>query len=282
MDAYINLDGKIIRSDKPVLSAQSRAARYGDGLFETLRVWNGQPVLWQLHTDRLYRGMKALGFELPGYFTSAYLLEQIRSTLLANKINAWARVRLMVYRSEGGLYDPKNMFPHLIVEAWPLPQGNMTFNENGLVLGVYEAAVKTADAFSSYKHNNFLPYFMGAMYAKSNHWNDAILLNAQGRIADTTIANIFWVRNQQLFTVPLTEGPVSGTMRKYIIDHPLPNWPVCESMANIQDLMEADEVFLTNAVYGVRWVKTLGDRTYPTQIAAQLYQHILQTVWVES
>jgi branched-chain amino acid aminotransferase len=282
MDAYINLDGKIIRSDKPVLRAQSRAARYGDGLFETLRTWNGVPVLWENHTERLYQGMQALGFVLPGYFTPSYLLEQIGSTLLANKIDGWARVRLMVYRSEGGLYDPQNMFPHLIVEAWPLPQGNMTFNENGLVLGVYDSAVKTADAFSAYKHNNFLPYFMGAMHAKANHWNDAILLNGYGRIADTTIANIFWVSNQQLFTIPLTEGPVSGTMRKFIIEHPLPNWPVQESKASVQSLMEADEVFLTNAVYGVRWVKTLQDHSYTPQMAAQLYQHILKTVWMES
>lgn len=279
MPDYINLNGKILRADKPILQAQSRAMRYGDGLFETLRLKGSYAVLWDYHMQRLWSGMKALGFEWPGYFTPDYVMTQIQALTEANGIRQWARIRITVMRGAGGLYDPENQVPHLLVEAWTLPEAHDRLNENGLILGVYDQARKSADAFSRFKHNNFLPYFMAAMHAKAEQLNDALVLNAAGRVVDSTIANLFWIKDHQLHTVPLSEGAVAGTLRQYLIDQPLSDWPVQEKPVSPSELMEADELFLTNSIYGLRWVKQFEDRSYHKQLVASLYQERMLPLW---
>lgn len=281
MPDYINLNGKILRADKPVLPAQSRAMRYGDGLFETLRFKQGYAVLWEYHAQRLWSGMKALGFEWPGYFTTDYLLTQVKELAEANQLRQWSRIRITVMRGTGGLYDPENHVPNLLVEAWPLPEAHSRLNENGLILGVYDQARKSADAISRFKHNNFLPYFMAAMHSKAQHWNDALVLNPWDRVADSTIANLFWVKDNQLYTTPLSDGAVAGTLRQYLIDHPLPTMSIQEQSVYPSDLLQADEIFLSNSLYGLRWVKQFNDHSFHKRWVEQVYQDRILPLWLD-
>jgi len=142
-----------------------------------------------------------------------------------------------------------------------------------LDIGVFEDGRKVCDPFSNIKSNNYLLYALAAQYAKSNHWNEAIVLNQHNRICDTTIANIFFIKNNSFYTPSLSEGCINGVMRTYLIDQlRKQNREITEGAFSISDLSEAEEVFLTNAVQGIRWVKSFGMKTYARQRTTDLYQ----------
>ena len=114
---------------------------------------------------------------------------------------------------------------------------------------------------------------MAALWAKQQKLNDAILLNPYDRVADATIANVFMVKNGIVKTPPLTEGPVNGVMRKHILSclHKM-DIPFEETPVTAEDLSEASEIFLTNAIYGMRWVKQLGKSGFTNHFSKMLYK----------
>ncbi len=114
---------------------------------------------------------------------------------------------------------------------------------------------------------------MGAIWAKEKHLNDAILLNPFNRVADATIANVFIVKNGIIKTPALSEGPVNGVMRRYLL-HVLheENMPVEEGIITVDELLEASELFVTNAIHGIQWVKQLGNSYYTNDTAIRLHK----------
>ncbi|MET0242632.1 MAG: aminotransferase class IV [Flavitalea sp.] len=249
MNNLVNFNGKFFRAEEPLIGAESRALRYGDGVFETIRMLNGHAEHAELHYNRLFEGLNILGFELPQLFTRDYLTEQILKTATKNKVEQGARIRLALFRGNGGLYDPENHRPNFIVQAWPLPAQNGTLNLNGLVTGIYTKAVKCYDAFSHLKTASHLTYVMAALYAKEMKWNDALVLNTSGRICDTSIANIFIVKGKKIITPPLSEGCVAGIMRRYILREIAgTGFEGVEQPITTEDLLDADECFITNAI----------------------------------
>lgn len=276
---FLFYDGKFLRSNKAFISPDNRSFRYGDGFFETMKWKNGAISLQQLHIDRLFYSLDLLKFKPPSFFTSNYILQAIQELVKQNQHHSLARIRVTIFRGEGGIYDQQNHFPHLLIQSWNLNEANNLFNENGLDINIYKLAVKSADHFSMVKSNNYLPYVMAAIWAKEQHLNDAILLNANGTIADATIANVFIVKDEFIKTPPLQDGAVAGVMRRHLLNNlPLLNYPVKETPIFPQDLLNASEIFLTNAIYGIRWVKQLGNTTYSNTLSARLYKEIMHRI----
>ncbi|RZL43230.1 MAG: hypothetical protein EOP00_22755, partial [Pedobacter sp.] len=182
---YINFNGSIVETGTPVIEAANRGLRYGDGLFETIKYRNNEFQLIDDHLNRLWKGMSLMQFELPKLFTKDFITAELLKLIEKNK-HAHARVRLTVIRNKGGLYDAVDNKPIFIIECWPLHENFGQLNENGLQLGIYKEALKSCDQFSNIKHNNFLPYLMGALYAKANKLNDVLILNQHKRICDST------------------------------------------------------------------------------------------------
>src|SRR5207249_2147893 len=90
-----------------------------------------------------------------------------------------------------------------------------------------------------------------------------LLLNVHDRICDATIANVFWIKNGTIYTPPLSEGCVAGVTRRYILEKiQSARHKIQEKVCEIIDLENADEIFLTNAIQGIRWVKQFRDKTY--------------------
>jgi branched-chain amino acid aminotransferase len=119
---------------------------------------------------------------------------------------------------------------------------------------------------------------MGALWAKEQQLNDAILLNPFDRVADATIANVFIVKDGMIKTPALTEGPVNGVMRRHVLQMlRKENMPVEEGSITIDELMEASEIFLTNAIHSIRWVKQLGSNNYSNLLTQKLYQQLIKT-----
>jgi branched-chain amino acid aminotransferase len=277
-DIFLNHNGKLVKADTPVVTAQNRGLRYGDGLFETLRLKDGRLARTDEHFARLWKGMELLQMAPPKHFTPE-LLEKSIHALAAKNHHPAARVRLTVYRGDGGLYDPQNHQPHYLIETMPLPQASGQWNSNGLVLGIYTDVVKSCDAVANIKHNNYLPYLMAALHAKAQQWNDAVVLNMHGRLCDTTIANLFMIKNQVVFTPSLAEGCVAGTMRKEVLALlRQAGWQVAEAALTPEALLHADEVFVTNAIYGLRWVQRVADTEYGNALTQQIFALLQPTI----
>lgn len=280
MSPFYCYDGKFIPSNDPVIGPDSRAFRYGDGVFETIRLVPGKIPLWDYHCSRFLKGMETLGFELPAFFAPETLSEKIFQLIRKNEIKGQARVRVMFFRDNGGVFDLISNKPHYLIQAWELPMNYQRLNENGLDIVIFPNARKSTDYLANLKSNNFLCYLQGAAYARQQQANEALVLNSFERIADACTANVFWVKQGEVFTNPLSEGPVAGVMRAWLLEQlPLKNMSIREEILTEELLMEADEIFLTNATYGIRWVKSLGSRQFVHTITRDLYQNIVSPLF---
>ncbi|MFT3827275.1 MAG: aminotransferase class IV [Chitinophagaceae bacterium] len=277
MTEHIYFDGKIIPATSALVTADNRGLRYGDGLFETIKVINNTIQLQQLHFERLFNGLKLLQFDVPVHCTPAYLAEQILVLCKKNGAQKAARVRLAVFRGNGGLYDAENMRPHIVIQTWALPENYTRFNENGLVVDLYQDVQKSCDILANVKSNNYLPYVMAALFAKKHKLNDSLVLNIHKRICDATIANVFLVKDKAVITPPLSEGCVAGVMRAHLLQKIAEaGYTITEAPVTKEMIDTADEMFLTNALYGIRWVQRCGEKQFGNQFSATCYHKFIK------
>ncbi len=275
---HICFNGKIVSEAEPVLRASNRGYRYGDGLFETMKVVNGKILLGDYHFERLFSGLSLLKFEIPSLFTPEKLQQEILTLCRKNECERLARIRLSVFRGNGGLYDADKTLQYLI-ECWPLNETINNLNENGLVIDIYPDAEKGCDKFSNLKSANFLPYSMAALFAKENKLNDCLLLNINGSIADSTIANVFIIKNGVVITPGLEDGCVNGVMRKHLIEKlQTMGYKLRIEAITVSTLKAADEVFLTNAINGIRWVKQFRDKMYTNIKTVEICNRFVKTI----
>lgn len=270
----ICLNGKLLPADKPALMIDNKSYRYGDGLFETMKVTGKNISLETYHFERFFSGLEQMGFEIPALLTIEKLKLQILLLCEKNNCDALTRVRLSVFRGNGGLYEGNNVLQYSI-ECWPVNESVNQLNGNGFVIDVYPDARKTCDKFSNIKSANYLPYVMAARYAKENQLNDCLVLNTHERIADGTIANIFLIKDEKMITPALSEGCVKGVMRRWLIER----YKVEEAVLTIDDVLSADELFLTNAMYGIRWVKQFRNKTYSNLKTSEIHTELVKTIW---
>ena len=272
-EGFLNFNGKVLRNDKLLISPNNRSFRYGDGCFETMKMVNGKIILEAYHLERLFSSLQALQFDKPSYFISDLFKSELIELVKKNKHKRSARIRITISRGNGGLYDVENNNPNYLIQSWDLNLSNNKINENGLVMDVYTKSRKICDDFSHIKSNNFLCYAMGALWAKEQKLNDVILLNPYDKIADTTLANVFLVKDGIIKTPALTEGCIAGVTRKYLLKcMKEEGMPVEETSITVNELSQSSEVFLTNAVRGIRWVKEIGKSSYKSQLAGILHK----------
>jgi branched-chain amino acid aminotransferase len=280
-ELFFVYNNKFFRSGEPVISAGNRGLRYGDGLFETMRIRKGRILNAGFHFDRLVHGLSLLQFEYPKTFSPEFLTKKIQDLLRKNGHGENARIRLMVFRGDGGVFDAENHFPNYIIESWSLAE-EIEWNVNGLVVDVFPDARKSCDQFSNLKSNNYLPSAMAALFAKKNKLNDAILLNVHGRICESSIANIFVIKDNNLYTPPLSEGCVAGVIRRWFLEKfSLAPYSVIEKELSVDDLLTADELFLTNSIRPLRWVKSFGDKNFSNQKTREIFQFVSQQLLTE-
>lgn len=269
---YFIYNGKTYQEGTPVIGADNRGLRYGDGVFETIRMKQGKLIFEDEHFARLWKGLNNLEFIIPRHFTPENLVKEMSTVCQKNGHLNSARVRLQVFRGDGGLYDAKTHSPSYIIQSWPLTPTNDDWNTNGLVLGFYRPISKPPDMLSNLKHNNFLIYVLAALHGKKQKWNDAILFNTNGQICETTIANLFLVKNEKIYTPPLTDGCVAGVMRKMLVNHLAQSkQSIQESSITEKQLMNADEVFLTNSIFNIRWVQRISDTSYNNTFTRKIF-----------
>lgn len=272
------LNGKWIEGETPSVAVNERGFRYGAGIFETVRFEGEIAPLWDRHISRVLDSLAFLHWQLPAHFCSEKLLDDTIRTIRKNKILGSVRVRITFTHGTGGYFDGDRKL-NVLIEAWPLDPARKEFNTNGWVLGLFDQARKAADRLARCKSTSALLYIQAAQYAKSQKWNDALVLNTSGNIADSCIANIFVLKDNVLYTTDTGQGAVEGVMQSWWIDRLAADMTVSRGIIVPDILQEADEVFLTNALFGIRWVGRIGEREYGHTVSHRLFQEHLRTIF---
>ena len=270
---FVNSNDEILSADAHNIKLNNRAFRYGDGLFESVRVVKGKVVGLDAHLDRLFKGMEALKINKPADYAFSFFNTRIEQLIVKNEIDGGGRVRICVYRDNGGYFTPNNHFPLFTIEALPYEDATFQLNQVGLTVDIYPDMRKAASKVSAFKTASSLPYILAGLYAQERDWDDCLLQNTKFDIIESTNSNLFIVSNGVLYTPGLESGCVGGTMRMRIINLAIDNGiRVYESNITPQNLLVADELFLTNAIAGIRWVSSYKTKRYFHNTATQLVE----------
>jgi branched-chain amino acid aminotransferase len=274
MPFFVNFNGQLLPADSAMLTVSNRAFKYGDGLFESMRLVNGQLKFVELHADRLQRGMKALKLEGYSQMDTWFLKEKVEELAVWNKTKN-GRLRLTVYRDAGGLYTPDDNKSGWCLEMQPDEVPNYRLNQKGLIMDVYTEMLKPVNYLSNFKTCNSLTYVMAGLYKVEHKLDEVFLLNQQGFLCESISSNVFVLYQDHLYTPALNEGCVEGVMRQVIIRLCLDQGiPVTEAQINPDILHQADEVFITNATRGIQWVIGYGIKRYFNALSKNLIDEL--------
>jgi branched-chain amino acid aminotransferase len=271
---FINFNGEILPADTKLLTLKNRAFRYGDGLFESMRIMKGQLKFADLHADRLQRGMKALKIDSYSQMDTWFLKEKAEDLARRNKAKH-GRLRLTVFRDAEGLYTPAQNKMVWCLEIQPSDEPRYFLNSKGLIMDIFADLPKPTNYLSNIKTCNSLIYVMAGLYKTQNNLDDVFLLNQHGFLCEAGSSNIFIWYQKHLYTPALSEGCVEGVMRQVIIKIAKQNnIPITEAQISPDILYEADEVFLTNAGRGIQSVMGFGVRRYFNELSKLLMDEL--------
>lgn len=256
----ILLNGQLVEPGAPEVSLLNRSFKYGDGLFETFRVYQGHLLFVERHFQRLRHGLDRLGYE----YDEAWLLhvrEELTRSMNVNSIHNHGRVRLQVYRAGTGTYAPTEDHPYYLIEAYALKYD--PYQEPvSLSMTVYRDWSIQQTVLSGCKTASALPYVLAARHARVHGYDEALLLSGE-HVAEASSSNVFFVSQRKLFTPPLEVGCLPGIMREVLIQVAREvKIPVQEKKFRLRELQQADEVMLTNVIRGIQPVSSLDKKDW--------------------
>lgn len=264
------LDGQVIEQD--IHQYRNRAFRYGDGVFETIKISNGKPLYFNDHYTRLENGIKSLKLLHP-HSLSVELLESAIQKLCSRNNMQHAKARLTLYRNSAGTYTPDDHMASWHLTLTSLDSAFYNTNEISYSAGLYRDEAKTMSSLSNIKTLNCLVYVLASIYAKESGWNDALITNTNGSPIEATSSNVFFKINDQIITPPLSDGCLEGVMRKQVIDLLSDSeYQLTEKSVSESDLNRFDEIFITNTINGARNITEINARKLKTGIAGKINQ----------
>jgi len=234
---------------------------YGEGCFETIRVIDRQIPLWPDHLHRLLYSAETMG--LSSKFRDAPLLPKLQQ-VFNNILFTSGKLRIHLLRSyTSGGYAPESNRALLWADLEAKAVPDFFFQTRGIRLCNYMEEVKPKHRWSNLKHKNAMVSVMAAAYARTQQADDALVSNAEGKIIETSGANLFWINEGHLYTPPLSDGPVAGVFRQFLIRELDRQGIIIEEKSCTPSLlMTAEEVFITNAWHGIRWVQNIDEHHY--------------------
>ncbi|WP_445454122.1 aminotransferase class IV [Flavobacterium sp. 25HG05S-40] len=249
----INFNGTLQDSDLQ-LTVANRSFRYGDGVFETLKVVNGKILFFEDHYFRLMASMRIIRMQIPMSFTLEFLEKEILKLVTSLSIQNSARVRFSVFRNEGGFYLPTDNTVSYVIEASSIQSELYQFAKSTFEVDLYKDFIIPKQLLSTLKTANKLTNITASIFAKENYLDGALLINEDKNVIEAANGNLFMIIGNKLITPPISEGCLNGIMRKQIITlaKQMTTLEVLETPISPFDLQKADELFVTNVVVGIQ------------------------------
>ena len=249
---FICLNGQFVRADRAKVSIFDHGFLYGDGVYETLRTYNGK--IWQLedHLDRLEKSAKSLSLKLP--YSRLRIAEMVEKLIVKNGFNE-SRIRITVTRGQAGFNFMSCVYPTLLIVVEKLSALSEKFYKNGVKV----VTIREERTLSSAKTISLLPMILAQQEAKKHGVYGGIFVDKGGYVREGSITNIFLVKNGLIF-VPKT-GILLGTTRKMVLK-------IARNLGlkvrimdfTLRKLYNADEVFITNTTKGIIPVNQVDNR----------------------
>jgi branched-chain amino acid aminotransferase len=222
----------------------------GKGVFETMLVQGGNIVLAERHFRRLKKSLALLG--LPFFCSRKVFQEKVSQALALNRLSN-SRARYSVWEARGQVHEAVvvgkfNGYPR-------------RYYEKGLKAVVYQERIKADRPFANLKNISYQPYARAARFAKVNGFDEAVLLNTKEEIAEGSRTNIFWVRNNVLYTPSLKTGCLDGITRRLVLNLARKDGVTTQLVkVGLAALFSADEVFLTSSLLGLAAVREVDNK----------------------
>jgi branched-chain amino acid aminotransferase len=264
---YINYNGTIHPEHEQLLPVTNRGFRYGDGFFETMVMFNKKIPLLDFHWSRIQYTTEVLSAHLPKRFHMESFQNMLLDLISVNDAVKNARVRLQFFRKGGGLYLPDDDELGYTISLDKIENEKFETGD-GLIAGTRQDCWKPVSMTSDLKTSNALMYVLAAQQARKERWDECLLLNDSESISEAISSNVFLIKGEKVITPHLDSGCVNGVMRSYLISL-LSDDVFEEREVGVNELAEADEILLTNAVRGIQWVRELQGKTYDNKKAVE-------------
>ena len=238
-------NSEFINEQDLVFKSSNRAFNYGDGFFETIKIINSKPFNFPAHYARF--SLACVVLKLNNEETVSSLLSVINNLINQNNLINGS-VKIHISREEGGRYQPKSQNCEMMINTY----SGLGFKQNiPISLCVFSDEVKTIGRLSNIKSVNAAVSVLGAIYAKELGFENAILRNTKGSYIEASNSSLFVIKDNVIYTPPLSDGCVDGTMRAWVLN----NNKVTEKSLILTDIKQSDEVFITNSLTGITAVK---------------------------
>lgn len=266
------LNGLFVPEEQAQVPVTDRGFLYGDGLFETLRVFNGRPFRLAQHLERLVRGAEYLGIKLPH---PARQIQRFAEELITRNKMTDAVLRVTLTRGSGqrGYTPPAEHTPTLLITSHPAPPLD-PLQPAVCSLVTSTIRVPAADALSSFKIANRLPQIMARREAQAQGADEALMLNTNGEVAEAAGANLFWIYRDKVCTIPTGRGVLPGITRAVVLEIcQTLNLPTNKRVIKPRALPECDAIFLTQSVQGIVVVASFDGQPVPqSPLVEQLHR----------
>jgi len=275
----INFNGNLIAQDDNILT-QNRAFLYGDGVFETLKIVNNKILFLEDHYFRLMASMRVVRMEIPMNFTMEFFEEMVLNLVNKNGISDSARVRITVFRNDGGLYLPKSNDVSYLIHSTALDNASYILNTAEYEVDLYKDFYITKQLLSSIKTTNKLINVTGSIFAHENGFDNCLLINDTKNVVEALHGNLFMVQGKKLITPPISEGCLNGIMRKQILAlaKKMEGIEVAEEIISPFELQKADELFLTNVITGIQPITKYRKKQFTSNVANILLQKLNESI----
>lgn len=269
----VNFNGAIYTESSLFLNHENRGLRYGDALFETIRAVSGRLIFWEDHYLRLMAAMRMLRMEIPMDFTMEFIEKQILDTLSASALdNVPVRIRLTVFRNNGGLYKPLGNDVSYIVEAQELASPSYKLDGKPFEVELFKDFFVHTDLLATLKTNNKIANVVGSIFADENGYQSCLLLNTAKQVVEALNGNLFLVQGDHIKTPPLNDGALNGILRKKLLElmHKSGKYVVEEASISPFELQKANELFITNVIMGIQPITKYRKKEFKSAIAQEL------------
>lgn len=275
----VNWNGKIT-TETALLSASNRGFLLGDAVFETCKVVGNTILFLEDHYFRLMSAMRIVRMKIPMQFTLEFLEREIISLVNQLEKATAYRIRITVYRNEGGFYLPTDNSVSYLIQASPIPSAPYILSTTECEVELYKDFFVSKQLLSTIKTNNKMVHITGSIFAQENGYQNCILLNNEKNVVEVLNGNLFMLTNQKLVTPPVSDGCLNGVMRKQVlaVATKMEGIEVVEESISPFDLQKANELFYTNVISGIQPITKYRKKEYTTDFARNVVEKINEAI----